>query len=88
MAYGVAVLHGAGRWLVAYPGIIFEGGFTPGIISEWGCSTNSVENRGQIDRESGDGSPQSGVPLNLQMNETCILIRLLRMYIAHNWEFG
>jgi hypothetical protein len=31
---------------------------------------------------------QSGVPLNLQMNETHILIRLLRMYIPRNWEFG
>jgi hypothetical protein len=28
------------------------------------------------------------LPLNLQMNETHILIRLLRMYIPWNWEFG
>jgi len=33
---------------VAYPGILFEGG---------GVSTNSVENRGQRERISGDGSP-------------------------------
>jgi hypothetical protein len=55
---------------------------------EVGGSTNSVEDRGQRDRGSGGGSPQSGVPLNLQMNETHILIRLLRMYIPRNWEFG
>jgi hypothetical protein len=30
----------------------------------------------------------SRVPLNLQMNETHILIRLLRIYIPRNWEFG
>jgi hypothetical protein len=37
-------------------------------------------------RENGDlgaVAPLSGVPLNLQMSETCILIRFLR-----NWEFG
>jgi hypothetical protein len=42
-------------------------------------------------RENGDlgaVAPYSGVPLNLQMNETCTLIRLLRMYIPWNWEFG
>jgi hypothetical protein len=42
-------------------------------------------------RENGDlgaVAPESGVPLNLQMNETHILIRLLRMYIPRNWEFG
>jgi hypothetical protein len=59
----------------------------PGIFSVGGF-TNSVENRGQIERGSGDGSPYSGVPLNLQMNETHILIRLLWMYIPQNWEFS
>jgi hypothetical protein len=42
-------------------------------------------------RENGDlgaVTPQSEVPLNLQMNETHILIRLLRMYSPRNWEFG
>jgi len=38
---------------VAYPGILFEGG---------GCSTNSVEDRGQTERGSGGGSPLSWVP--------------------------
>jgi hypothetical protein len=52
--------------------------FTPGIFFRRG--SNSVEDRGQ--RERG-----SGVPLNLKMNETRILIRLLWMYIPRNWEF-
>jgi hypothetical protein len=33
-------------------------------------------------------APQSRVPLNLQMSETHILIRLLRMYFPRNREFG
>jgi hypothetical protein len=51
---------------VAYPGIMFGGG-----------STNSVEGRGQREWGSGGGSHYSGVPLNFQMSETRILIRLL-----------
>jgi hypothetical protein len=42
-------------------------------------------------RENGDlraVATLSGVPLNLQMSETHILIRLLRVYISRNWEFG
>ena len=45
---------------MAYPGILFVGG--------WGCSTNSVEDRGQRERGSGSGSPLvrgSGVSYNL-----------------------
>jgi hypothetical protein len=42
-----------------------------------GGSTNSVEDRKQ--RED---------TLNLQTNETHILIRLLLMYFQRNWEFG
>jgi hypothetical protein len=41
-------------------------------------------------RENGDlgaVAPKSGIPLNLQLNETHILIRLLPMYIPRNWEF-
>jgi hypothetical protein len=43
---------------VAYPGIFFIGGFTPGIFF-WGGggSTNSVEDRGQREWGSGGGSP-------------------------------
>jgi hypothetical protein len=42
-------------------------------------------------RENGDlgvVAPKSMVPLNLQMNETHILIRLLRMYIPRKWDYG
>jgi hypothetical protein len=53
-----------------------------------GGSSNSVEDRGQIERGSGGGSPLSGVPLYLQMGETRITIRLLRMCFPRNWEFG
>jgi hypothetical protein len=43
------------------------------------------------DRENGNlgaVASLSGVPLDLQMNETRILISLLWMYIPRNWEFG
>jgi hypothetical protein len=42
-------------------------------------------------RENGDlgaVDPYPGVPLNLQMGETPILIKLLRMYFPRNREFG
>jgi hypothetical protein len=42
-------------------------------------STNSVKDRGQRERGPGGGSPKSGVPLNLQMSEIRILIKLLRI---------
>jgi hypothetical protein len=65
---------------VAYPGILFR----------WagGGSTNSFEDRGQRERGLGVVDPQSGVPLYLQMSETRILIRLLRMHFPRNCEFG
>jgi hypothetical protein len=43
------------------------------------------------DRENGDlgaVAPYSGVPLNLQMSETRIVIRLLRIYFPRISEFG
>jgi len=43
------LLHHLQAASVAYPAILFEGG-------GWG-STNSVEDRGQRERESGGGSP-------------------------------
>jgi hypothetical protein len=61
--------------------------YTPGILFGK-SSTNSVQDREQRERGSGDGSPLSGVPHNLQMSEPRILIRLLWMYFAWNWEFG
>jgi hypothetical protein len=62
---------------VAYPGIIFRG-------------VQRIQLRTE-DRENGDlgaVAPWSGVPLNLQINETYILITLSRMYIPRNCEFG
>jgi hypothetical protein len=54
-----------------------------------GASTNSVEDRGHRERGSGGSSPPSqGFHSILQMNETHILIRFLRMYFPRNWEFG
>jgi hypothetical protein len=60
------------------------------LIQEFfsGGSTNSVEDRGQRERGSEGGGPLIRVPLNLQMSETRILIRLLRMYFPRNREFG
>jgi hypothetical protein len=61
---------------VAYPVLLFGG------------STNSFEDKGQRVRGSAGRSPYSEVPLNLQMSETRILIKLLRMCYPLNWEFG
>jgi hypothetical protein len=73
--------------LVTYPDIFFWG-VTPGIFSGGGGSTNSVEDRGQREWGSGRGSPLVRGSTQFQMNETHILVRLLRMYIPQNWEFG
>jgi hypothetical protein len=64
---------------VAYPGILFGGG----------GSTSSVADRGQREGGSrGDSPPpRVRVPLNLQVSETRILIRLIRMYFPRSWEF-
>jgi hypothetical protein len=63
---------------VAYPRIFFGGR----------GSTKSVEDRGQREWGLWAVAPYSGFPLYLQMSETHILIRLLRMYFPWNWEFG
>jgi hypothetical protein len=63
---------------VTYPGILFGGG------------GQQIQLR-TVDRENEDlgaVTPWSGVPLNLQMSETRILIRLLRMYFPQKLEFG
>jgi hypothetical protein len=48
----------------------------------------SVENRGQREWGSGDGSPLVKGSARLQMSETCMLIRLLRMCFPRNSEFS
>jgi hypothetical protein len=60
-----------------------------GLYQEFGggVSTSSVGARGQRGRGSEVGSPIVKAPLDLQMNETHIVIRLLRLYIPRNWEF-
>jgi hypothetical protein len=64
---------------VAYPGFFF---------SEGESSTNSVDDRGQRERGTGGISPLVRDSTQLQMSETCILIRLFQMYFPQNWEFG
>jgi hypothetical protein len=66
----------------------FLRGVTLGIFFRGAGSTNLVEERGSRERGSGGGSPKSGVPLNSQVSDTCILIRLLWMHFPRNWEFG
>jgi hypothetical protein len=53
-----------------------------------GVQQNQVRIEGRENEDMGAVAPYSGFPFNLQMNETRILIRLLRMYIPRNWEFG
>jgi hypothetical protein len=57
-----------------------EGGLSRDFFRGRGVSTNSVEDRGHKDRDSGGISPL--------VSETRNLIRLLRMYFPRNWEFG
>jgi hypothetical protein len=45
------------------------------------CSTIQLRIESRESGDLGAVAPESGVPLNLQMNETHILIRLLQMYI-------
>jgi hypothetical protein len=54
----------------------------------WGVHQIQLRTEGRENRDLGAVAPLSGVPLNLQMSETRILIRLLRMYFPRNWEFG
>jgi hypothetical protein len=73
---------------VAYPGIFFRAeGVTPGIFFE-GVQQIQLRIEGRENGDLGAVAPLAGVPLNLQMSETRILIRLLRMYIPRNREFS
>jgi hypothetical protein len=62
---------------VAYPGIFFGG------VQQIQLRTEGRENG-----DLGAVAPYSGVPLNLKMSETRILIRLLRIYFPRISEFG
>jgi hypothetical protein len=64
------------------PGIFFGGG------GGGGCQQIQLRTEGRENRDLGAVAPQSRVPLNLQMSEARILIRLLRMYFPRDWGFG
>jgi hypothetical protein len=65
---------------VTHPGILFGGG--------GGCQQIQLRTGAKEKGDLGTVAPYSGVPLNLQMSETRILTRFLRMYFPRNWEFG
>jgi hypothetical protein len=54
----------------------------------WGVQQIQLRTGGRENEDLGAVAPSSGVPLNLQMSQTGILIRLLRIYFPRNWEFG
>jgi hypothetical protein len=64
---------------VACTGILLGGG---------GGSKIQLRNEGRENGDLGAVAPYSGVPLNLKMSGTRILIRLLRMYFPRDLEFG
>jgi hypothetical protein len=69
-----------GRLLaVAYPGVFWWRGEVQQI---------QLRTEGGQNGDLGAAAPWSGVPLNLEMSESRIVIRLLRMYLPWNWEFG
>jgi hypothetical protein len=53
-----------------------------------GGSRNSVGDRGQREGGFGGSSPLVRGSMPMKVNKTSILIRLLRMYIPRNLEFG
>jgi hypothetical protein len=57
-----------------------------------GCSTNSVEDRGQRERGSGGGSPlvrgSAQFPIRFSFVKLSGCRGLLRIYFPWNWEFG
>jgi hypothetical protein len=59
----------------------------PGIFFWVGVQQIKLRTEGRENGDLGAVAPYSGVPLDLQMSENCILIRLLRMYFPQNWEF-
>jgi hypothetical protein len=57
--------------------------FCSGVVQQIQLRTEGRENG-----DLGAVAHWSGVPLNLKMSETRILITLLRLYFPWNWEFG
>jgi hypothetical protein len=60
---------------------------TPGYIFR-GAQQIQLRTEGRENRDLGAVVPLTGLPLNLQISETRILIMLLRVYFPRNWEFG
>jgi hypothetical protein len=58
------------------------------VVFSRGFQQIQLRTEGSENGDLGAVAPYSGVPLNLQMSETLIPIRLLRMYFPWNWEFG
>jgi hypothetical protein len=59
----------------------------PGILFWRGVQKIQFRTEGRENGDLGAVAPSSGFPLNLQMSETRMLIRLLRMYFPRNWKF-
>jgi hypothetical protein len=76
---GVTILRCNWELTVAYPGIFSAGE---------GVQQIQLRAEGRENGDLGAVAPWSGVPLNLQMSETGILIRLLRIYFLRISEFG
>jgi hypothetical protein len=82
-------------WLGCY-GCIFHGtGNSAQLFQNFeisgvgGCSTNSVEDRGQRERGSGGGSPLfRGFQKICKLMKPVFCFKLLRMYNSRNWKFG
>jgi hypothetical protein len=73
------------------PRIFFwRGGGMPGIFFGVGGGVKQIHLKTECrEREWGSGGCSPLVRgFNLHMSETCILIRLLRMYFPRNWKFG
>jgi hypothetical protein len=75
---------------VAYPGIFSGGRGLARNFFRGGGGFQQIQLRtdGRENGDLGALAQKSVVPLNLQMSETRILIRLLRMYFPRNWEFS
>jgi hypothetical protein len=61
---------------------------SPEMFSGGGVQKNQLMTEGRENGELGAVAPESGVPPNLQMSETRILIRLLRIDFPRISEFG
>jgi hypothetical protein len=73
---------------VAYPGIFFGGGFRQEFFSGGGGGQQiQLTTEGRENGDLGAVAPYSGVPLNLQMSESLILVRLFWIYFPRISEF-